>query len=174
MGLARSLRAVVGQLGGLQDDVDDYYDDDTFEGPDESESGMEAPRRERGSSADFDEIYRDEPRRHSSRATERGARPLALVRPSRLVFSLVTPQDFAAAQQIADHLRAGNPVVVDLQDCSRELSERLVDFCSGLAYALEGRVQSIGDALVLLVPNTVALSSEAVGGLQERPFYNQL
>ena len=171
MGLAQSLRAVVDQFSAA---YDDYDDDDAFPAPVEFELGDEAPRRERGGSADYAEIYRDESLRHSPQARERAARPLALVRPSRIEFSLVTPQDFDDAQEIADRLRAGGPVIVDLQSCGRDLSKHLTDFCSGLTYALEGSLQCLGEKVVLLVPRNVELSSEAPGGLHERRFFNQV
>jgi cell division inhibitor SepF len=175
MGLAQSLRTVVDQFGGAQDEYDEYdeYDDEMFEGPAERERGDATPRRERGGSADYDDIYRDEPLRRSPPATERAVRPLALVRPPRLGFSLVTPQDFDDAQQIADRLRADSLVIVDLQSCGHDLSKRLTDFCSGLTYALEGSLQYIGEQVVLLVPHTVDLSSAILGELHGRRFFNQ-
>ena len=174
MGLTQSLRAVVDQFGGARDDYDDYddYNDDASAGPAEHERD-EAPRRERGG-ADYDDIYRDEPLRRSPPVRELAARPLALVRAPRLGFSRVTPQDFEAAQQIADHLRADSLVIVDLEGCGRDLSTRLTDFCSGLAYALEGSLEHIGEKVVLLAPHNVDLSSEASGGLRERRFFNQV
>ena len=174
MGLGQSLRAVVGQFSGAHDDYDDYADDDAFAGPVEFETGDDAQRRERGGSADFDEIYRDESLRRSRQARQRAARPLAVVRPPRIEFSLVTPQDFDDAQQIAARLRADSPVIVDLQSCGRDLSKRLTDFCSGLTYALEGSLQYIGETVVLLAPHKVELASEAPGGLHERRFFNQV
>ena len=175
MGLAQAIRAVVDQFGGARDDYDDYddYDDDAVAGPAHYERD-EAPRRERGGSAGYDDIYRDEPLRRSPPPREPAVRPLALVRPPRLGFSLVTPQDFDAAQQIADHLRAGSLVIVDLRSCGRDLSKRLTDFCSGLTYALDGSLQHIGEQVVLLAPPNVELSSEALGGLRERRFFNQV
>ncbi len=175
MGLTQSLRAVVDQFGGARDDSDDYYDydEDAFAGQAEYERD-EAPRRGRGRSADYDDIYSDEPLRRSPPVRERAARPLALVRPPRLGFSLVTPRDFEAAQQIADHLRADSLVIVDLESCGRDLAERLTDFCSGLTYALEGSLQHISAQILLLAPHNVDLSSEALGGLRERRFFNQV
>ena len=154
MGLARSLRALVDQFGGAQDDYDDY-DDDAFAGSAEFERG-------------------DEALGHSPLARERAVTPLAIVRPPRVEFALLTPQDFAAAQQIADRLRAGRPVIVDLQSCAQDLSKRLTDFCSGLAYALEGDLEYIGETVVLLVPHNFELSSDAPGSLRERRFFNQI
>jgi len=165
MGLAQSLRAVVGQFGGAPDDYDDYADDDAFAGPEESE---------RGDSAGYDEIYRDEPLRRSPRARERDPRPLALVRPPRTEFSLVAPQDFDDAQHIADRLRADVPVIVDLQSCGPELAKRLTDFCSGLVYALDGSLELLDDRVLLLAPRDLALSSEAAAGFLEKGFFNQI
>jgi cell division inhibitor SepF len=165
MGLAQSLRAVVDQFGGAPDDYDDYADDDVFAGPEESA---------RGGSADYDEIYRDESLRRSPQARERDPRPLALVRPPRTEFSLVAPQDFDDAQQIADRLRAGVPVIVDLQSCGPDLAKRLTDFCSGLTYALDGGLEYLGEKVVMLSPHNVELSSEAPGALHERRFLNQV
>jgi cell division inhibitor SepF len=177
MGLAQSLRAAVGQFGAGPDDCadyDDYAGGDTYAGPEEFEHGQEASRRERGGSADYDEIYREEPLRRSPGERERDPRPLALVRPPRIEFSLVTPHDFDDAQQIADRLRAGTPVIVDLQSCGPELAKRLTDFCSGLTYALDGSLEYLGEKVALLSPQNVDLSSEAPGALHERRFLNQL
>ena len=118
--------------------------------------------------------YADDEASTASAEYEHSATPLAIVRPQRLAFSLVTPQDFDAAQQIADHLRADTPVIVDLQACGRDLTERLIDFFSGLTYALDGSVEYLGERVVLLAPHSVELSSEDLSGLQERRFLNQL
>jgi len=174
MGLARSLRAVVGQFSGARDDYEDYDDDDAFAGLLECESGDEAPQRRRGGSADYDEIYRDESPARPREARDRAVRPLAIVRPPHVEFCLVVPQDFDDAQQIADRLRAGGPVIVDLQGCEAELAKRVIDFCSGLTYALEGSLEYLGEKVVLLTPHNVELSSQAPGGLHERRFFNQV
>jgi cell division inhibitor SepF len=155
MGLADSLRAVVDQFSGAADydEYDDYYDDDVFTEP--ADPAGDSPR-------------------YSPPARERAGRPLAIVRPRRLQFALVTPKDFDDAQEIAKRLRAETPVIVDLQGCGRDLSKRLTDFCSGLTYALEGDLQYIGESVVLLVPHNVELSSEFPGTLHKGRFFNQI
>ena len=105
---------------------------------------------------------------------EGAMRPFAVVRRIHVQFSLFAPRDFDAAREIADRLRAGGPVIVDLRDCGPELSKRLIDFCSGLAYALDGRLQDVGETVVLLVPHDVELSSNAPGIVRERRFHNQV
>ena len=100
-------------------------------------------------------------------------RPLSVVRPRRVKFALVAPQDFDDAQKIADHVRAGDPVIVDLQGCDDQLRKRLTDFFSGLAYAVDGGVESVGEQVVLLAPPAVELSSGAGGEPHRRGFLNQ-
>ena len=145
MGLAQSFRAAADRFGGAHDDYD--YDDRDF-----ADQAKYAAPTQWGEDAS----------------------PLALLRPRRVAFALVAPHDFDEAQQIADHLRAGAPVIVDLQGCDRELSKRLTDFCSGLVYALQGSLQDIGRDVVLLAPDGFELSSSAPGALQERRFFNQV
>jgi cell division inhibitor SepF len=144
MSLSQSLRAIAGQFGVSRDDND--YDDYY----DEDDAGPEGD-------------YRD----HE-------ARPLAVVRPPHVRFSLVAPADFDDAQGIADALRSGSPVILDLQACGPELHKRLIDFCSGLTYALEGSVQQLGEHVVLIAPEGVELDSDDPGGLAERRFLNQV
>ena len=123
---------------------------------------------------DDDEVYRDEALRRSLPAGGRAARPLTVVRPPRLEFALVAPQDFDAMRGVADRLRADDPVIVDLRSCGRDLTERVLDFCSGLAYALGASLEYIGDEVVLLAPGSIELSSEAPGVLRGKHFFNQV
>jgi len=146
MGLAQSFRAAVEQFSGL----DDYYDE--YDEYDDEESGDPA------GSAQFDDP----------------SRPLALVRPRRIEFSLVAPTEYDDAQRIAAGLRAGAPVVVDLQGCGADLRTRLIDFCSGLTYALDGELEFVGEHVVLLAPSGVGLSSATAGFGRARRFYNQV
>jgi cell division inhibitor SepF len=102
------------------------------------------------------------------------ARPLELVRRPRFAFEVVAaPEGFEVAQTIADRLRGGSPVLVDLRGCSAQLSGRLADFCSGLAYALEGTLQPIGREVILLTPCHVDVSGDEASAVREPGFYNR-
>jgi len=147
MGLRRSLRAAALQFGGAPDDYDDYDGYDEY-ADDEACAGPEK--------------------------LERAARPLALVRPPHIEFTVVAPEDFDDAQRIADHLRAETPVIVDVRSCGPHLAKRLIDFFSGLTYARDGSLESLGDGVVLLTPHHVELSSDSSVGLQARRFFNQV
>jgi cell division inhibitor SepF len=88
---------------------------------------------------------------------------------------LVLPRSFNDAQQIADKFKDQIPVILNLQSADNELSKRLIDFASGLTYALDGSMQRVADKVFLLTPRNVELSAEerarALGG--GSGFFNQ-
>jgi cell division inhibitor SepF len=87
---------------------------------------------------------------------------------------LVVPRSFNDAQQIADRFKASIPVILNLQGSDTELSKRLIDFASGLTYALDGSMQRVADKVFLLTPRNVELSAEERARALERGgFYNQ-
>jgi cell division inhibitor SepF len=87
---------------------------------------------------------------------------------------LVLPRSFNDAQQIADKFKESIPVILNLQSTDQELSKRLIDFASGLTYALEGGMQRIADKVFLLTPRNVEVSAEERAKLLERGgFFNQ-
>jgi cell division inhibitor SepF len=87
---------------------------------------------------------------------------------------LVAPRSFNDAQQIADRFKAQIPVIVNLQSAEADLSKRLIDFSSGLTYALDGSMQRVADKVFLLTPRNVELSAEERARALERGgFYNQ-
>ena len=87
---------------------------------------------------------------------------------------LVVPRGFNDAKQIADRFKRSVPVIVNLQDADVDLSKRLIDFASGLTYALNGTMQRIADKVFLLTPPNVEVSAEERAKALERGgFYNQ-
>jgi len=103
------------------------------------------------------------------------AAPMAVpddgISPARV--HLVVPRSFNDAQQIADHFKQGIPVILNLQGVDSELSKRLVDFASGLTYALDGGMQRVADKVFLLTPQHVEVSAEERARMIERGFFNQ-
>jgi cell division inhibitor SepF len=87
---------------------------------------------------------------------------------------LVAPRAFNDAKQIADRFKAQIPVIINLQSADTDLSKRLIDFASGLTYALDGSMQRVADKVFLLTPRDVELSAEERARAMERGgFYNQ-
>ena len=84
---------------------------------------------------------------------------------------VVAPSKFADAQEIGDRFKNGQPVIVNLQANDRELSRRMIDFCSGVTYALAGSMDKVADQVFLLTPSNVEVSAEEKRRLQERGLY---
>jgi cell division inhibitor SepF len=86
---------------------------------------------------------------------------------------LVVPKSFNDAQKVADKLKADVPVIINLQAADSDLAKRLIDFSSGLTYALDGTMQRVADRVFLLTPAHVTVSAEDKASLMERGFFNQ-
>ncbi len=86
---------------------------------------------------------------------------------------LVIPKSFNDAQQIADKFKDSIPVILNLQGTETDLSKRLIDFASGLTYALDGGMQRIADKVFMLTPRNVEISAEERARLIEKGFFNQ-
>jgi FtsZ-interacting cell division protein YlmF len=85
----------------------------------------------------------------------------------------VIPKSFNDAQDVADKFKDSIPVILNLQQSDTDLSKRLIDFASGLTYALDGGMQRIADKVFLLTPRNVEVSAEERARLIEKGFFNQ-
>ena len=86
---------------------------------------------------------------------------------------VVTPRSFNDAQSIADEFKRQKPVIINLQSTDRELSKRLIDFASGMTYALGGGMQRVSQGIFLLTPANVEVSAEEKARILEGGFFNQ-
>jgi cell division inhibitor SepF len=119
---------------------------------------------------EIDDIFADESPRTGART--RVLRPVDNGRAGVQVH-LVVPKSFNDAQQVADQFKDAVPVILNLQGTDTELSKRLIDFASGLTYALDGGMQRIADKVFLLTPRNVEVSAEERARLIEKGFFNQ-
>src|SRR5919199_92065 len=84
---------------------------------------------------------------------------------------VVEPRGFNDAQEVGDRLKANQPVILNLQGLERDLQRRLIDFSSGLAYALGGSMSRVADQVFLLTPSNVEVSQEEKERLQARGLF---
>ena len=154
---------------------DEEWDDDGLQTNEEVEETY--TRRDRRnvrrlpSAADADE-WESEDTAPPSRRERSRLRSVSAPAPAKV--HLVAPRAFNDAKQIADRFKAQIPVILNLQSADTELSKRLIDFASGLTYALDGSMQRVADKVFLLTPRDVELSAEERARAIERGgFYNQ-
>jgi cell division inhibitor SepF len=168
---------------GLAEDHDygpEYEDDfepetgseEVFEGRREREqsSVRRLPTSRRARRDEIDDIFADdEPiaasRTRTLRPVDNGGNDISV--------HLVIPRNFNDAQQVADQFKRSVPVILNLQTADHELSKRMIDFCSGLTYALDGGMQRIAEKMFLLTPRNVEVSAEEKARLIDKGFFNQ-
>lgn len=68
---------------------------------------------------------------------------------------LVEPRAYSESQQIADHLKRRNSVVVNLKRVTADQARRIIDFLSGTLYAIGGDLQRLGNGIYLCTPKNV-------------------
>jgi cell division inhibitor SepF len=124
---------------------------------------------------EIDDIFADDPgdrRTNVLRSVGSGAARPTNGR-SEVRVHLVIPKSFNDAQDVADKFKESIPVIINLQGSETDLSKRLIDFASGLTYALDGGMQRIADKVFLLTPRNVEVSAEERARLIEKGFFNQ-
>ena len=84
---------------------------------------------------------------------------------------IITARAFSDAQKVADHIRRGNAVVLDLRGTEPAMVRRLVDFSSGLTYALDGKMAKIAQGVILVTPTGVMIDGAEQRRLAELGLY---
>jgi cell division inhibitor SepF len=158
-------------------------DPETAVAPREPVRSSRGSRRGRGDD-EIDDLFEDEPRGRGGtgrlqpvddapRRSRRGGAPARGNGGSDFSMHVVTPRSFNDAQQVADEFKRSKPVIINLQNSDRELSKRLIDFASGMTYALGGGMQRVSQGIFLLTPANVEVSAEEKARILEGGFFNQ-
>ena len=73
---------------------------------------------------------------------------------------LLEPRAYSESQQIADHLKMRNTVVVNLKRVTSDQAKRIIDFLAGTIYAIGGDLQKIGGGIFLCTPNNINIQGK--------------
>ena len=164
---------------------DEAYDEEEVEPYSEpavesEDSYRERPNVRRLSSSrrrrdEIDDIFADDVRteRRTSSLRPVGSGGRGNGRSGDVRVHFVAPKSFNDVQDVADKFKDSIPVILNLQGTDTDLSKRLIDFSSGLTYALDGGMQRIADKVFLLTPHNVEVSAEERARLVEKGFFNQ-
>jgi cell division inhibitor SepF len=177
---ASFMKKTMAYLGLVDDDYDDYDDYESRSSPAVGRVGQRAAAPD-----DFDEpaVSTPSPRIRTispseangsglaSRDVTASVRPLAPDTNGARVH-IVAPARFSDAQEIANRLMNKQPVIVNMQSADRDLQRRMIDFCSGATYALNGGMERVADEVFLLTPSNVKVSDEERQRLADRGLVN--
>ena len=149
-------------LEKIKDTFSDPYDDEDEEYLDEEEEEAEAapvpPTRQAPVAPAPVSSRTVAPRRPASAQVPTARTTAASVRPYTMV--VVNPRDYKDAEKIADHIKSGRPVVMNMESANADAAARIVDFVQGVMYALDGHMDSVGEQIFLCAPNNMSVSRE--------------
>lgn len=89
----------------------------------------------------------------------------------KLQVVLVKPESFDEASGIADYLKQTHTVVLNLEGTNRDTARRLLDFLSGVAYAIQGKIQKVANNTFIIVPFNVGITGDIMDELENNGLY---
>ena len=139
---------------GLFDQEDDYEDQYIDDAP-------QMVNNNNGVGADAD----DEAEEPADGAKKKG-KVVNINATTQLKVVLVKPERFEDASTIADHLNSKRTVVLNLESTNKEVSRRLVDFLSGVAYANNGQIKRVANSTFIITPYNVDIMGDLLDELE--------
>ena len=138
-------------LFGGEDDYDDQYIDD----------GPQMVNNNSGLGVGMDDAE-EEPVEGAQKKNKVGN----IHATTQLKVVLVKPERFEDASTIADHLNNKRTVVLNLESTNKEVSRRLVDFLSGVAYANNGQIKRVANSTFIITPYNVDIMGDLLDELE--------
>lgn len=146
---------------GYDDDYDPDYDDyDNYEDDHSSYNNIREMTRQRDVEYENGATSRKLHAVNSNKQTA-SIHQLKSVPPSSMKMIVMRPRAYEEAQVICDEIKGGRAVVVNLEQVDFPLSQRIMDFLSGTAYSLEGHIERVTNAIFIVAPNNVEVTSAA-------------
>ena len=136
------------------DDEDYDYEDEELEQPEKNESRS---------------IFDD--RREERKSEDRHNKVVNIHATAALKVVLVKPERFENVSEIADHLREKRTVVMNLESTNKDVSRRLIDFLSGVAYASDGQIKKVAANTFIITPYSVDIMGDLIDELENNGLY---
>ena len=115
---------------------------------------------------DYQDRPRRDDRREERRDEERRSKVVNIHATTQLKVVLVKPDRFENASEIADQLKDKRTVVLNLESTNKEVSRRLVDFLSGVAYANNGQIKRVANSTFIITPYNVDIMGDLLDELE--------
>lgn len=156
------------------EDDDDFDDDFDLEERPRASRASTAPRTAPRSSA-YDEVLDDLSAGHSAAPASRrdpgNSKVVNIHTTTQMQVVLVKPDRFDNVSEIAEHLRSKHAVVLNLEATNKDVARRLVDFLSGCAYALDGKIKKIAISTYIITPYNVDIVGDLIDELENSGLY---
>ena len=143
------------------------YEDEEMDDFDDFESVRGNAVREKARDRDATNALFDQ----NSSAERRSNKVVNIHTTTQLQVVLVKPDRFEQASEIADHLREKRTVVLNLESTQKDISRRLLDFLSGVAYAHEGKIKKVAISTYIITPYNVDILGDLINDLENNGLY---
>ena len=157
------------------DNDDDFEDDIDLEERPKATRSTVAPRPARSAYDDLLEDLNSTPTsaRPASQASRRttDSKVVNIHTTAQMQVVLVKPDRFDNVSEIAEHLRSKHAVVLNLEATNKDIARRLVDFLSGCAYALDGKIKKIAISTYIITPYNVDILGDLIDDLENSGLY---
>lgn len=100
-----------------------------------------------------------------------GGRVVSMTATTQLEVAVLQPATYEDASEIADRLKGKKAVVVNLEDLTKEDAVKVLDFISGVVYALEGNIQKVSGGIFLIAPYNVSIAGDVRDELKNKGFF---
>jgi len=172
MGFMDELKKLARPYAEEDDDFEEDFDLD-------EESTAKPSRLSRGSSRSrsaaqpaspsaFDEVLEG---LSGSRSSQTESKVVNLHTASQMQVVLVKPDRFDNVSEIAEHLRSKHAVVLNLEATNKDVARRLVDFLSGCAYALDGKIKKVAISTYIITPYNMDIVGDLIDDLESGSMY---
>ena len=171
MGFMDELKKLAKPYTEDEDDFDEFDDDVR---PTRASRSSSAPAPSRAPSFDLDDDTDDTSSASSGASTRRtpGSNKVVNIHTTaQMQVVLVKPDRFDNVSDIAEHLRSKHAVVLNLEATNKDVARRLVDFLSGCAYALDGKIKKIAISTYIITPYNVDIVGDLIDELENNGLY---
>ncbi|MDF3005895.1 MAG: hypothetical protein K0S22_2367 [Oscillospiraceae bacterium] len=158
MGMMDKFRSFMGMPDDDDDDDYDYEKESDTDYASNKRVAKEAPMAENP--------YASEPE-----VVKRSNKVVNIAATTQLSVVLVKPERFDDASSIADHLNDKRTVVLNLESTNKDVSRRLVDFLSGVAYANRGQIKRVANSTFIITPYNVDFVGDLLDELENSGVY---
>ena len=155
---------LVGKIKEMFTEYDDEYNEELEEAP--AVNDFDQIKRETGQDS-----YSSYDQPISGGAAGNRGKVVNIHATTQLKVVLVKPERFEDASSVADHLNAKRTVVLNLESTNKEISRRLVDFLSGVAYANNGQIKRVANSTFIITPYNVDIMGDLLDELENNGVY---
>ncbi len=167
MGFMDELKKLAKPYAEDEDDFDDFDD-----GMDDVPAQPRASRASTAPAYDLDELgLGSSASSGGSQQDRRNNKVVNIHTTAQLQVVLVKPESFDNVSDIAEHLRDKHAVVLNLEKTDKGVARRLVDFLSGCAYALDGKIKKVAISTYIITPYNVDIVGDLIDELENNGMY---